>query len=173
MTLIIYILFAYGLSNMLVYASGPLDIIDIFRTATKRYLGPIGNVFDCMMCTSANVGWVTSLLNIFIFPTVPFTAGNIIFGDSLPWYIIIFIDLCFTSGIVWLLNKELRGLKNDQKMTERNIAQQQENIANKLNGAMGKDMMEVISGKKKITISKWDKVKFSLKRITDKIFEFF
>ena len=71
------------------------------------------------------------------------------------------------------LNKELRGLKNDQKMTERNIAQQQENIANKLNGAMGKDMMEVISGKKKITISKWEKVKFSWKRITDKIFEFF
>lgn len=71
------------------------------------------------------------------------------------------------------LNKELRGLKNDQKMTERNIAQQQENIANKLNGEMGKDMMEVISGKKKITISKWEKVKFSMKRITDKIFEFF
>lgn len=113
MTILIYILFAYGLSNMLVYASGPLDIIDIFRTATKRYLGTIGNVFDCMMCTSANVGWVTSLLNIFISPTVPFTAGNIIFGDSLPWYIIIFIDLCFTSGIVWLLNSVQEALEGN------------------------------------------------------------
>lgn len=78
-----------------------------------------------------------------------------------------------TNNSSYELNKELRGLKNDQKMTERNIAQQQENIANKLNGAMGKDMMEVISGKKKITISKLEKVKYSLKRITDKIFEFF
>mgnify|MGYP000980706694 FL=1 len=78
-----------------------------------------------------------------------------------------------TNNGSYELNKELRGLKNDQKMTERNIAQQQESIANKLNGEMGKDMMEVISGKKKITISKWNKFKFSLKRITDKIFEFF
>lgn len=78
-----------------------------------------------------------------------------------------------TNNGSYELNKELRGLKNDQKMSERNIAHQQENIAKKLNGAMGKDMMDVISGKKKITISKWDKMKFSLKRITDKIFDFF
>lgn len=78
-----------------------------------------------------------------------------------------------TNNSSYELNKELRGLKNDQKMSERNIAHQQENIANKLKGEMGKDMMDVISGKKKITISKLDKFKFSLKRITDKIFEFF
>lgn len=78
-----------------------------------------------------------------------------------------------TNNGSYELNKELRGLKNDQKMSERNIAHQQENIANKLKGEMGKDMMDVITGKKKITISKLDRFKFSIKRIIDNIFEFF
>ena len=115
MNLLIYIIFAYGLSNMLVYASGPLDIIENFRNATKRVFGSIGNVFDCMMCTSANVGWVTSLLNIFVFPTVPFTAGNIMFGNSLPWYIVIFVDLCVTSDAVWVLNSVQEALESNNE----------------------------------------------------------
>lgn len=78
-----------------------------------------------------------------------------------------------TNNGSYELNKELRGLKNDQKMSERNITHQQENIANKLKGEMGKDMMDVITGKKKITISKWNNFKFSIKRIIDNIFEFF
>lgn len=77
-----------------------------------------------------------------------------------------------TNNGSYELNKELRGLKNDQKMSERNITHQQENIANKLKGEMGKDMMDVITGKKKITISKLNKFKFSIKRIIDNIFEF-
>lgn len=115
MNLLIYIIFAYGLSNMLVYASGPLNIIDGFRNITKRLFGSLGNVFDCMMCTGANVGWVTSLLNIFVFPTVVFTPGNILFGNNLPWYIIIFIDLCITSGAVWLLNSVQEALEDDNE----------------------------------------------------------
>jgi len=54
------------------------------------------------------------------------------------------------------LNKELRGLKNDRKMTERSIAFQQTEIANKLKGEMGKDMMDILNGNKKIEILKQD-----------------
>ena len=51
------------------------------------------------------------------------------------------------------LNKELRGLKNDQLMTERAIANKQEEIARKLQGEMGQDMMDVINGKKKVKLT--------------------
>ena len=69
------------------------------------------------------------------------------------------------------LNKELRGLKNDRKMTERSIAFQQTEIANKLKGEMGKDMMDILNGNKKIEISLKQKVKFRIKRFFDKLFE--
>ncbi len=69
------------------------------------------------------------------------------------------------------LNKELRGLKNDRKMTERSIAFQQTEIANKLKGEMGKDMMDILNGNKKIEIPLKQKVQFRIKRFFDKLFE--
>lgn len=69
------------------------------------------------------------------------------------------------------LNKELRGLKNDRKMTERSIAFQQTEIANKLKGEMGNDMMDILNGNKKIEIPLKQKVKFRIKRFFDKLFE--
>lgn len=69
------------------------------------------------------------------------------------------------------LNKELRGLKNDRKMTERSIAFQQTEIANKLKGEMGKDMMDILNGNKKIEIPLKQKVKFRINRFFDKLFE--
>lgn len=69
------------------------------------------------------------------------------------------------------LNKELRGLKNDRKMTERSIAFQQTEIAKKLKGEMGKDMMDILNGNKKIEIPLKQKVKFRINRFFDKLFE--
>ena len=99
----IYFLFAYGLSNLLVYGMGPYDILDWVRNTAKKTLGKLGNMLDCMMCTSANIGWIVSLLNI-LFISVPITPMMILYGGILPWYIIIFGDLCITSGTVWLIN---------------------------------------------------------------------
>ena len=108
--LFVYILFAYGLSNLLVFGMGPYDVLDWFRVTVKRVFGRLGNMLDCMMCTSANIGWVVSLLNYF-FISVPLTPMMILYGVALPWYIVIFGDLCITSGVVWLINSVQEALE--------------------------------------------------------------
>ena len=35
---------------------------------------------------------------------IPITPMMILYGDVLPWYVIIFGDACITSGAVWLLH---------------------------------------------------------------------
>lgn len=102
--ILIYFLFAYGLSNLLVFGMGPYDLLDKIRIYSKKIFGKLGNMLDCMMCTSANIGWIVSLLNIFLIPIVPFTPMMILYGTVLPWYALIFGDLCITSGAVWLIN---------------------------------------------------------------------
>lgn len=101
--ILIYILFAYGITNLLVYGSGPFDVLNKFRKLSRRILNTLGDMLDCMMCTSTNVGWVVSLLNI-LFISVPLTPMMILYGDVLPWYVIIFGDACITSGAVWLIH---------------------------------------------------------------------
>ena len=59
-------------------------------------------------------------------------------------------DADYDDGVS--LSRELRGLKNDRIMTERSIKSQQETWINLLNGVVGKDMTEVLEGKRKITL---------------------
>ena len=104
MLIFCFIIATYGLSNLLVYGYGPFDIIERFRLIVNRISRPIGKMFECMMCTSANIGWIVSLLDIFVFTTINFTPFNILINNDMLWYLIIPMDLCFTSGIVWLIN---------------------------------------------------------------------
>lgn len=101
--ILIYILFAYGLSNLLVYGSGPFNMLTKFREICGSILKTLGDMLNCMMCTSANIGWITSLLNILLIST-PLTPMMILYGGMIPWYVIVFGDLCITSGAVWLLH---------------------------------------------------------------------
>lgn len=101
--IIIFILFAYGLTNLLVYGTGPFDILSKFRNLARRMFNTLGDMLDCMMCTSTNVGWIVSLLN-FLFISVPLTPMMVLYGNVLPWYVIIFGDACITSGAVWLIH---------------------------------------------------------------------
>lgn len=110
MGIVVYILFAYGLTNLLVYGTGPFDILSKFRDFAKKTLNTLGDMFDCMMCTSTNIGWFVSLLNI-LFLTTPLTPMMILYGCSLPWYITIFGDACITSGAVWLIHTAQEALE--------------------------------------------------------------
>lgn len=101
--ILIYILFAYGITNLLVYGTGPFDILSKFRKLARRILNTLGDMLDCMMCTSTNIGWIVSLLNL-LFISVPLTPMMILYGGVLPWYVIIFGDACITSGAVWLIH---------------------------------------------------------------------
>lgn len=104
MILFVYILFTFGLANILVYAYGPFGIINLVRGILDDIFGERGNMLNCMMCVGANIGIVMSLLNCFVFTTSYFTPGNLLFGYDFPWYMILIVDMFFTSGTTWLLN---------------------------------------------------------------------
>lgn len=71
------------------------------------------------------------------------------------------------------LDKELRGLRNDKKMTERVIDCQKQEMLKQLKGEMGDDMMAVLNGEKKVELGKLEKKKFQLKLFFRKIFRMF
>ena len=71
------------------------------------------------------------------------------------------------------LNKELRGLSNDKKMTERVIDCQKQEMLKQLKGEMGDDMMAVLNGEKIVELGKLEKKKFQIKLFFRKIFRMF
>ena len=105
MIILCYILAMYGLTNLMVYGSGPWNMLGKFRDFSHRYLVIIGDMLECMMCTSTNFGWIMSLINILLIDYVnPFTPFNIIFYNTSLWYLIIPLDAFITSGSVWLIH---------------------------------------------------------------------
>jgi hypothetical protein len=121
MMIFLYIIAAYGLTNLLVFGTGPYNMLGGFRKLARKVSYTLGDMLDCMMCTSANVGWILSLLNLLLFPTLPLTPFNIALNNPSLWYIIIPADLCFTSGIVWLIHtvqERLESSKGEEEPEE-------------------------------------------------------
>ena len=71
------------------------------------------------------------------------------------------------------LDKELRGLRNDKKMTERVIDCQKQEMLKQLKGEMGDDMMAVLNGEKIVELGKLEKKKFQIKLFFRKLFRMF
>tara|TARA_R110000824_G_scaffold64449_2_gene168357 strand:- start:103 stop:417 length:315 start_codon:yes stop_codon:yes gene_type:complete len=89
MEIIIWILAAYGMSQILVFGS----IFDNIRDWITKYSKFFGDLLGCMMCTSTWVGFFFSLT--FFSPTLSLV--------TIP-YINIFFDGMLASGGVWALN---------------------------------------------------------------------
>ena len=89
MELLIWILVAYGMSQILVYGS----IFNNPRDWISRHSKFMGDLLECMMCTSTWVGFFLSL--VFYSPTESLI--------SYP-YTNIFFDGILASGSVWALN---------------------------------------------------------------------
>ena len=87
--LVIWLVTAYGMTQILVYGS----IFDKSRDWLTYRSKFIGDLLGCMMCTSAWVGFLFSI--IFYSPTDPLT--------SIP-YLNIFLDGMLASGGVWAIN---------------------------------------------------------------------
>ena len=99
-----YCLAAYGLSNMMVFGSGPFRIFERIRYATNSIGDHFGTLFTCMMCFPANVGLFASLINWFFIP-VAITPFNILLvGHAGLWWLAALGDCAFTSGVVWLIH---------------------------------------------------------------------
>ena len=71
------------------------------------------------------------------------------------------------------LNRELRGWKNDKIMTERAVDFEKNRWADLLKGEMGKDIDDVLSGKKKVRLTFNEVLNYKLKFYKNKIKKMF
>lgn len=60
------------------------------------------------------------------------------------------------------LSRELKGYEGDKKMTKMAISVTQNQMKEQLLGDMGKDMKDVLDGKRFVTVSKYKKKKFQI-----------
>ena len=89
MELLIWLITAYGMTQILVYGS----IFDKVRAWISRHSKFMEDLLGCMMCTSTWVGFLFSF--IFFSPTDTLT--------TLP-YINVLLDGMLASGGVWAIN---------------------------------------------------------------------
>lgn len=68
------------------------------------------------------------------------------------------------------LAREIRGLSGDLNMTKMAIESVQREMKEMLDGEMGKDMKDVLEGKKSVTVSTVQKHKFKLRNWFKKLF---
>ena len=100
-----YILVSYGLANLFVYSNGPFHIFEKWRNFTHNIHEQVGELFTCMLCLSTWIGLFLSIVNIILLPLFPFTPFNIILGASGMHWLIVLLDMGFTSACVWLLHQ--------------------------------------------------------------------
>lgn len=118
--ILIYSICVYGFCNVMVYGAGPFNVLEKFRIAIAKIHRTFGDLMSCMMCFPTTVGFALSILNILVFPTFSLTPGFVLVQSLELWPIIIFIDMFFTSGIVWLLHtlQEMMERKNIEEEIE-------------------------------------------------------
>ena len=102
--IVLYSFAAYGLSNMMVFGSGPFKIFEGIRNLSSRISPHLGQMFNCMMCLPANIGWACSLVDWFFIPQIALTPFNILLNGTGLWWLALLCDCAFTSGIVWFIH---------------------------------------------------------------------
>lgn len=69
------------------------------------------------------------------------------------------------------LNREYRELENEKKLYNRIIKSEQETFAKSLKGSIGKDMEEVLTGKKVVKLSLIETINYKIKKFLTKLFK--
>lgn len=100
----IYCIAVYGLSNMMVFSSGPFKIFEKIREWSSYISEHLSTLFNCMICLPANIGWIMSLIDWFLLTTIGITPFNILLHGTNLWWVTLICDCCFTSGIVWIIH---------------------------------------------------------------------
>jgi hypothetical protein len=104
LTIFCYIFVAYGACNVIAFGSGPFKIFEKLRDWSSGISEHFGKVFTCMMCLPANFGWIFSVVNWFLIPTIALTPFNIIMGGCTGlWWLAALCDGAFTTAVVYLL----------------------------------------------------------------------
>lgn len=100
----IYCITTYGLSNMVVFGSGPFKIFKKIREWSEYISEHFSSLFKCMMCLPANIGLLISLVDWFLLKEITLTPFNILLIGTNLWWLALICDCCFTSGIVWIIH---------------------------------------------------------------------
>lgn len=100
---LVFSFICYSATQMIVYLNGPFHIFEKFRLFLQNTNDQLGELVSCEACTSTWMGFFISALNLIIIPTIAFTPFNLILGGHGLWWLIIFLDGMFGSGISWLL----------------------------------------------------------------------
>ena len=102
MELLLFILIAYGMSNIIVFGS----IFDSFRTYWQdKSPNFFGKLFSCMMCLPTWVGFFLSL--VYFSPTLHYGMEDINFFNLFTIHkelSSVFFDGMLASGSVWLIH---------------------------------------------------------------------
>ena len=54
----LYVFVSYGLTVLMVDGKGPYDVLEKGRLFIKNHISAgLGEMFDCHLCTSTNIGW--------------------------------------------------------------------------------------------------------------------
>lgn len=102
--LFIYILTCYGIANTIIYAHGPFHVFDWLHKTFEKIHPQLNELISCFICLPWWIGFFFSALNLFFLPMVPLTPMNMLGIPTDFWYVIIFLDGAFTSGIIWILD---------------------------------------------------------------------
>jgi hypothetical protein len=118
MGILIWVLSAYGMSNILVYGSIFNGMRDSFRKLGDSNLTLVSDVFkfisellSCMMCTSTWVGFFLSALI--------YSPWNTILGVS--EYVSWFFDGMLASGMVWAINSVVEWFEENRPANNDNF----------------------------------------------------
>lgn len=71
------------------------------------------------------------------------------------------------------LNRELRELRRENDSYEAELIRQRQLMAQLLKEEMGKDMKDVLSGKKQVKLPLWQRIKYKIRFYIDKLFKIF
>lgn len=128
LTILCYIIVAYGACNVIAFGDGPFYIFARIREWAYGISEHFAKMFTCMMCLPANFGWIFSLVNWFLIP-VTLTPFNIILcGYPNLWFLALLCDGAFTTGIVYLIYIINEYLEKKIDYYEQNTYRNEDNI---------------------------------------------
>lgn len=108
--IVLYFIITYSLSFLFVYSMGPFNIIDKIRTWLGNKSSFFAELFDCMYCFPTWIGLGLSLINQFLLPQIPFTPFYLLFSKIAPWYVILFLNVFVTNGMVYIMDTVIKKL---------------------------------------------------------------
>lgn len=105
---LVFIFTCYGISNMVIYSTGPFHMFQKWREFTDRIHPMLGELFSCMMCWPFWVGAILSAIDFFLFVGIIFTPFNVLMSTATVsfWTVSfsIMLDGFISSGTTWVIH---------------------------------------------------------------------